>query len=41
MIQQFHSSVEIKKKKITNFKGYRHPSIYCSTVYSSQDMKAT
>ena len=22
-------------------KGYRHPSVHCSTVYSNQDMEAT
>ena len=30
-----------KQTRNTNSKRYMHPSVHCSTIYNSQDMKAT
>ena len=39
MIQQSHSRAYIWRK--TWFERYMHPNVYCSAVYSNQDMEAT
>ena len=41
MIQQFHSWLYIWKKENTNSKRYMHLNVHSSTIYYSQDIKAT
>ena len=36
-----HISRKRKKKKTSNSKRHIHPSVHCSSIYKSQDMKAT
>ena len=40
MIQLFPTEYLPKEYKKTNSKRYMHPYVYCSIIYSSQDMKA-
>ena len=41
MILQSHPWAYIKKRQNSNSEKNMHPNIHSSTIYSSQDMKAT
>jgi len=40
-IEILYDPVYPKKKKNTNLKRYMDPCVYCSIIYSSQDMETT
>ena len=41
MIQQSYSLLYTGKDVTSNLKIYIHPNVHSSTIYNSQDMKAT